>query len=472
MHFGLTRLPGYHDVVGSRLGPGLVQVWESPDIQRETTMVSVVVSWISTALMVQLSTGFITPRHYGSFPSRSERLVERSSASACQKKFRYMQCCRRHANVWLQSSVDDQANEAIESLRRFHVGQWTGRAISFSVTNDVAAGVVRRNISRKYTSTMEVSTRGFQETIAFDDVLRSVDVNFESSQMDVDAVDASYSLDQAEDIVNLLPPETLDAVPDIGFCVEHCLVAGDNQRVRCFAIYDIDEQLARIIVSNEERVGDPQPTTSKNETKRQWQSTMISSTADDAKALEPMTATLLELTSGVWLGDAIVRDNLSVLMSPMEKKGFGETKFSAVPFASWSVGVQKIAWRWLWDFEEEIRQVVDLGKVLGSEMLGTDQFNVIGAVIANESMSRRIIREERIVFIDWERDSVSFLVGPVAIQVCLDSCCARTCSSSTVLLVRSPVSLSLTIQDGSAHFTPTCACFKPQRTAQSAFAPS
>lgn len=383
--------------------------------------IPVVVGWISAALMVQLSTGFIVP-------------FERSSAhQACQKK-----CRRRHANVWLQSSVDDQANEAIEALRSFHVGQWTGRAISFTITNDVAAGVIRRNISRKYTSTMEVSARGFQETITFDDVLRSVNVNFELSQMDVDAVDASYSLDQAEDIINSLPPETLDTVPDIGFCVEHCLVAGDNQRVRCFAIYDVEEQLARIIISNEARVGDPQTTITKSETKRQWQSTIISSTDDEAKALVPTTATLLELTSGVWLGDAIVRDNLSVLMSPMEKIGFGETKFSAIPFASWSVGVQKIAWRWLWDFEEEIRQVVDLGKVLGSEMLGTDQFNVIGAVISNESLSRRIAKEERIVFIDWERDSVSFLVGPVAIQVFLDFGCAITCSSSTVLFLGPP----------------------------------
>lgn len=420
----------------------------NPPIKRMDSSLST--SWIVVALLVHVSFGFTIPFHNG-----STRLIMSESSRRTLAR----------PTTAISSSVDDQANEAIKSLEHFHVGQWAGRAVSFAVTNDVAAGVVRRNVSRDYTSTMEASSKGlFQETIGFDDVSRSVDIDFQTSQMDVDAVDASYSLDHhAKAIVELLPPETLDAVPSVGFCVEHCLVTGDNQRVRCFVVYDEDHQLARIIVSNEDRVsGQPTTLSKSNNKERQWQSTMISSTTDENKALEPSTANLLELTSGAWLGDAIIRDNLSVIMSPMEKKGFGDTKFSSIPFASWSIGVQKIAWRWLWDFEEEIRQVVDLGKVLGTEMIGTDQFNLMGSVVANESMSRRIAKEERIVFIDWERDSVSFLVGAVAIQVRL----VLVVSSQRRLnvLYRSLGNQSLIIPNESAHSTPICACFKLQKT--------
>jgi hypothetical protein len=418
----------------------------------------------------------------------------------------------------LRSSVDDhQSTEALQSLRDFHVGQWRGSAVSFAVTNDVAAGIVRRNVSKNYTSTVErvidpsppqqqEQRNGycyFRETIAYDNEMKSGTINIRDCQMDVDAVDASYSLDHHYDhhdhdqnnsaendddddddddtntnsrngcgcTVSLLPaPETLEGIDsnEIGWCVEHCLVTSDTARVRSFVVYDTTQQLVRVVVCHEERIRNssggvggvhlphrrreplllpqqqqPQEQSQSPEQQRLVDASMISSTTDPDKVLELMTANLLELASGVWLGDAVVRDNGSVSMSPImeqqpqqpKKKGFGGVGFgigggatsnnkrpsssSIIPFASWSVGVQKIAWRWLWDFGEDIRQVVDLGKVLGCPMLATEQFNVAGTVIANESMSRRITKAQRMVFIDWgDKDSVGFLVGSVAVQVC------------------------------------------------------
>jgi hypothetical protein len=42
-----------------------------------------------------------------------------------------------------------------------------------------------------------------------------------------------------------------------------------------------------------------------------------------------------------------------------------------------------------------------------------------GSVCVNEGLSRRIKKEDRMVYIDWAGDNVGFLVGSVSIQVCL-----------------------------------------------------
>ena len=90
------------------------------------------------------------------------------------------------------------------------------------------------------------------------------------SRMDVDSVDASYSLDSTstteDDSGGWLPPAIAgrlwgdnnggDDDDTTLTCIEHCLATSDNSRARCFVFYDgsQDQQLARIVVCHEERV--------------------------------------------------------------------------------------------------------------------------------------------------------------------------------------------------------------------------
>ena len=141
---------------------------------------------------------------------------------------------------------------------------------------------------------------------------------------------------------------------------------------------------------------------------------------DDSNSLSPHTISLLELSSGIWLGDSIIRDIPMVPVSPFEKsKGFGDppSKKEKIPFASWSVGVQKVARRWMWNFGEEIRQVNDFGKAMGAEMAEALTKDLSGSVCVNEGLSRRIPTDERMVYIDWSGDNVGFLVGSHSIQL-------------------------------------------------------
>ena len=131
---------------------------------------------------------------------------------------------------------------------------------------------------------------------------------------------------------------------------------------------------------------------------------------------------LLELSSGVWLGDSVIRDIPAVPISPLQRgKGFGTSGKSSnaenIPFASWSQGVQKVTWRWMWNFGEEIRQVNEFGKALGASLADALRLDLAGSVCVNEGLSRRIPKEERMVYIDWTGDNVGFLVGSKSIQV-------------------------------------------------------
>jgi len=71
----------------------------------------------------------------------------------------------------------------------------------------------------------------------------------------------------------------------------------------------------------------------------------------------------------------------------------------------------------MWNFEEEIRQVVDAGKSLGSSMDFYLKKSLAGSICLDESFSRRKPKDERMVYIDWGEDSVGFLLGPFSVQV-------------------------------------------------------
>ena len=369
--------------------------------------------------------------------------------------------------------MSNEAKEALQSLTDFHLGQWSGVARSFSVTADVAAGIVQRK-TIPYTTRIQLGTQSeaaLLETMEWNDgdsFHRSSSLN--QSNMDVDAVDASYSLDAT------LPdfPTALAGTSKLPhFMIEHCIAMSDDQRARCFVLYGVDQNLIRVIVCSEKRIednrgssttslsakdlvemqrdvdrlvdkitGGAQATNGKktmtpeqvedhgdrlNRLQRALDQSVPSNDDNSDNALKPHSVSLLELSSGVWLGDSIIRDIPMVPVSPLQRgKGFGmtdrdskrlSTQKERLPFASWSVGVQKVAWRLMWNFGEEIRQVNDFGKAMGAELAEALTKDLSGSVCVNEGLSRRIPRDERMVYIDWNEDNVGFLIGSYSIQV-------------------------------------------------------
>ncbi|KAG7346795.1 hypothetical protein IV203_005864 [Nitzschia inconspicua] len=398
------------------------------------------------------------------------------------------------------TSEEEQAFEAIQSLSNFHSGGWRGRANSFTVTPDIAAGVVQRKVSPEYNITVKLAMTDKQEfslseTISWEDnnKLAFRTIPMQGTDFDVDAVDASYSLDTTtlSDFPFILSGTKKSCV----FLIEHCIATGENRRSRCFALYGEDESLVRVVISNEERMqgnnrrtngagnvdndftakdllemqndvdrlvdkivsrmnpGDDEsssttsssmplspspaaPSTDFGDSNSEEKSSALSrlseivESSEGSQDLALHDVSLLEISSGVWLGDAIIRDVPGVSSSPTEPgRGFASPQGVASdkdswkskvirPFGSWAVGVQKIAWRWMWNFGEEIRQVVDVGKALGSPLEATFTKSLAGNVCVDESLSRRIPKEERMVYIDWsQHDSVGFLIGSCAVQV-------------------------------------------------------
>jgi hypothetical protein len=373
-----------------------------------------------------------------------------------------------------------QVVEALHSLVDFHQGTWTGTATSFSVTNDVAAGVVQRQASPPYmvqvsigTETAGAATLGYTllERIEFKDsrggetpFVRKV--SLPHSNMDVDSVDASYSLDSSCPDLPLDLTGTTTAQSWFQFGIEHCIATSDNSRSRCFVLYgtqDNDYQLSRIVLCHEERqttanaAAPPPPNaldligiqndidrlvekiTGNGEVQEGNTSPLYGSesrsvedmaTKNDKNAqLSRHIISLLEISSGIWNGDSVIRDVPTVLTSPLQQKGFGGSTTAnnarrrrpedraVVPFCSWTVGVQKVAWRYMWNFGEEIRLVVETGRSMGAALAEPLSQSLAGSVSVNEGLSRRIPPPDRMVYIDWADDNVGFLHGSVSIQV-------------------------------------------------------
>lgn len=371
---------------------------------------------------------------------------------------------------------DDQAAEALQSLVDFHEGRWTGKARSFSVVPDTAAGIVQRKVSPEYEISVKLglnSNRDYSltETFSWDgDKIKPRTLSLSECNADVDSVDASYSLDSS------LPdfPSAITGTDKLcQFGIEHCIAVSNDKRMRCFVLYSMDQSLQRVVVCEEARVkegspssGGKNPTEANNNNQLTAQdliemqydadrlverlfgnmssvgspSTPSPSTPseeslgqklgqsmasdDGAQKLALHDASLLEVSSGVWLGDAIIRDMPKVPDGSSSKgRGFGasstevsSTSENSKEFAAWSVGVQKVAWRWMWNFGDEIRQVVDVGKGMGDRLAACLTKSQSGNVCVNESLSRRMPKEERMVYIDWTPNAVGFLVGPAFIH--------------------------------------------------------
>jgi hypothetical protein len=363
---------------------------------------------------------------------------------------------------------ENESLQVLRSLVEFHHGTWTGHATSFSVTADVAAGILQRKVSPEYKTSVRVGLvngreLSMTETFQWDDKMSSRTLSLLQSNMDVDSVDASYSLDTS---LPDIPSAITGTNKLLHFGIEHCIAVNDQARVRCLAFYGVDLALARVVVLHEQKVTTDAQSTQEDllpmssdidriivdkitgqvagnnssdsavmkespQERMEKLQTMSSSTQqqDNALSLHPMS--LLELTSGVWLGDSIVRDLPSVPSTPF-KGGFG---FAAanVEFGSWDIGVQKTAWRWIWDYGESIRQQDDVGKAMGSAMAEELSQSLSGTVCVNESLSRRIPKNERMVYMDWNNgDHVGFLLGSVSIQVRFEY---RLAVSAIVLMI-------------------------------------
>ena len=456
---------------------------------------------------------------------------------------------------------NEQVMEALQSLGDFHQGSWKGRATSFTVTADVAAGVVQKKKSPEYQLDVqliftEVGSPAFQEICSWENSSDSGSsnddsvsfassrlVSFAESSVDCDVVDASYSLhtyatdnsdDKKNNVANNFPADLVGTSKAAHFAVEHCLAVSDNARVRLLALYGEKQELIRVVICDEERNKEKEiseqgsggsaqlPEASSNaftasdllelqsdmdrlvdkisgqvsgttqpgnvdkddiedgngnsdidydpaERMQQLQDLQsstgtttgmtgssplqqlssasasassfnsdINSDNDRGPALVRHPMSLLELTSGVWLGDSIIRDNPSVARDDSKSgggkagKGFGSSKSKSgdadsktvntqPPFGRWATGVQKAAREWLWDFGEQIRQNNEAGKCLGATMEPAMGQSMAGSVCENQSLSRRIPKDERIVYIDWNDGNgdnhVGFVVGSVSIQV-------------------------------------------------------
>ena len=376
---------------------------------------------------------------------------------------------------------DNHLLEALQSLSDFHEGQWQGRATSFAVTADVAAGVVQRKTSPNYkvsvqlgvdverkdftmTETMEWSDDSLGSDSSSVTHISSRKLSFANSNLDVDSVDASFSLDAT---LPDIPSAIIGTDTLAQFVMEHCLAVNDHERIKGLAFYGSNQSLLRIVICHERRI-EPTSTNEQSQPPKNPQETgkttlsaqdliemqgdvdrlvdkiagrvesnqdapsssidSVSNRLDklqelssstDATTLKPHRMNLVELCSGVWLGDAVIRD---VETSTKTGKGFGTTSRPSSKqqtFADWTMGVQKVAWQWQWNFGDAIRQVNDVGRSMGTSVAKALGQTIGGLVCVNEGLSRRIPKEQRMVYIDWDGDNVGFVLNSVYIQVIL-----------------------------------------------------
>mmetsp|Transcript_2814 Transcript_2814/g.7394 ORF Transcript_2814/g.7394 Transcript_2814/m.7394 type:complete len:491 (-) Transcript_2814:670-2142(-) len=398
-----------------------------------------------------------------------------------------------------------QKAEALQSLADFNDGSWSGRAISFSVTSDVAAGVTKRKILKQYTTS--VSTQfglggdGLKmvETFQWDSdenggggtCISTRSTKLERSA-DIDAVDGSYSTDSS--LLDL--PSTLTGTSAlVKFAIENSLAVNDHERSRCFLLYGMEDQLVRIVICDEFRVdgegvdakslssadssviggGDFKTMSASEEddmsvdierlvgkiTGEDVTSKLKARSSTDQGVEDPITADstvdermerlqrafddakqkqvgdfsalasnenirfpvdLYSLSMGVWLGDAVIRDQSKEVSGG--KKGFGVTKTKKSfgdGFAEWAIGVQKVGMTFKWDFDETVRQVVAWGRSMGAYTDEAMPSSSMG-VVNDELMSRRLKPEERMMYIDFDMGKYAGIVlGSAMVKVSIET---------------------------------------------------
>jgi len=110
------------------------------------------------------------------------------------------------------------------------------------------------------------------------------------------------------------------------------------------------------------------------------------------------------LTSGVWLGDTFVREPISPQLSRARQsrdKGFAKKEDDGDEdrFANWSMGVQKVALHFNWDYSQDISQSYTYGKVMGTPTSFSSSANIKsdGMVVVNEARRTKKREERRVM---------------------------------------------------------------------------
>jgi hypothetical protein len=123
------------------------------------------------------------------------------------------------------------------------------------------------------------------------------------------------------------------------------------------------------------------------------------------------------IISGVWLGDCIVRNHIQVTdkrVDLINSKVGSSLLFSG--FAEWSLGVQKVAMTFKWDFEERVMQQYTSGRSLGEPISSLMPTTSMG-VLTNKDLARGRDPEDRIACVDFDMGMyVAFLLGSVYIK--------------------------------------------------------
>ena len=289
------------------------------------------------------------------------------------------------SNNYYGGSEQEQVVEALQSLINFHQGRWSGKARSFTVVPDIAAGILQGKESPSYEVSVKLGVNDdnrdyiMTETLSWDEgKFRARTLTLSDCNTDVDSVDASYSMDYS---MPDLPSEIIGTDTKCQFGIEHCIATSEDERMRCIVLYNMDQSLERIVVCEEKRVVDnsdqgtktkqpgignqltaqdllemqedidrlvdritgnmatapetstsspTEPPVSPADSLMQALGERVASN-DGAPKLSLHDISLLEVSSGVWLGDAIIRDNPSVLDGP-SYRGQGRFKRSNVKF--------------------------------------------------------------------------------------------------------------------------------------------
>ncbi len=147
---------------------------------------------------------------------------------------------------------------------------------------------------------------------------------------------------------------------------------------------------------------------------------------------------LYGITSGTFLGDAIIREpipskqQLSRIKEERRGKGFGtkppkqnRSKESVVEdgddgFANWNTGVQKVSLHYSWDYSNSIMQSYEWGRSLGAytSMACGENSKSIGTIVMNES--KRVVKkgDEPRVIMDMNGGSyIAGLIGSTYFRV-------------------------------------------------------
>lgn len=452
----------------------------------------------------------------------------------------------------LMSNAEEQLGGGASNLNMANYWECSNGATLYLVPMDPAAGLKKGVSSKPYKTIVQVELdldgilygrRGkgkgsrqlrLRETYKFLDeegkelaasipFSRSVILG---SNVDVDSVDGSYSLDDtvklapdevgSEAVLPLLPPSFLVNRMDpskIKFLVENTLVVSETERCRCFLIYgdadggvimdndgeengaDVERnyRLVGIIIAEERKImpekeidvsqdessliseksSDEQLNaessatapalnffdTMSEEQKKEQQIKRLFETIErhnkqvlrDAAeeqanaSLEDQVNTafvrhnigLYGITSGTFLGDAIIREpipskkQLSRIKEERQGRGFGkkppkQTKKESVEdyredgFANWNTGVQKVSLHYSWDYSNSIIQSYEWGRSLGTftSMACGENNKSIGTIVMNES--RRLTKkgEEPRVIMDMSGGSyIAGLIGSTYFRV-------------------------------------------------------